>query len=172
MPVISKVGEVSHLVVTAYFSHTDNAASPLQELTLPATFLSGESCQLAHSCLQCQQEIRFTMGYGAFIGAKTWSLSKLDNQRDFLDEIGQLLHLKLETPIEQGLEIARYYTAVLDVALVGYYRCTRCAAHYLIGYARHSVDKEGRGTPEPATMHVQCIAQIIAEEQVLLGVFK
>ena len=112
------------------------------------------------------------MGYGAFIAAKTWSLKRLSNQRALLDYVGHLLHLKLETPTEHGVEIARYYTAVLDIAMVGYYRCPHCGAQYLIGYARHGTDNEGRGLPEPDTMHVQCIARVIVEEQTLVSAFK
>jgi hypothetical protein len=173
MSIIREIGKVSQLLATAHPSPKDNFADPLvQELVLPATFLAGESCQLAHSCLNCRQGINFTMGYGAFIAAKTWSLKKLANQRELLDQIGQLLHLKLEAPTEQGIEIARYYTAVLDIAMVGYYRCPHCEAQYLIGYARHGTDNEGRGLPEPDTMHVQCIAQVVVEEQALVSAFR
>ncbi|RZK22015.1 MAG: hypothetical protein EOO56_10025 [Hymenobacter sp.] len=108
------------------------------------------------------------MGFGAFIAAKTWSLKKLGGQRDLLAQVGQLLGLKLEAPTENGVEIARYYTAVLDIAMVGYYRCPHCATQYLIGYARHGTDNEGRGLPESDTMHVQCIAQVELDEPAFL----
>lgn len=54
---------------------------------------------------------------------------------------------------------------------MGYYRCPQCAAQYLIGYARHGTDKEGRGLPESDTMHVQCIAQVQLDEPALVQAF-
>ena len=169
MLAIKKVGVVQHLRVTAHPSSKDNFANPfIQEVDLPATFLPGENCELAYTCLNCHQEVSFAMGYGAFIAAKTWSLKRLANQQSLLDQIGHLLTLKLETPTEHGVVIARYYTAVLDIAMVGYYRCPHCATQYLMGYARHGTDNEGRGIPESDTMHVQCIAQVEVDEPALL----
>lgn len=169
MPSIRKIAVVPHLQVTAIPSPKDDFPNPLVQLVdLPATFISGAACQLAYPCLKCHQKIDFKMGYGAFIAAKTWSLKRLANQQSLLDEVGQLLSLELETPTENGAVIARYYKALLDIAMVGYYRCPHCAAQYLIGYARHVTDNEGRGVPEPNTMHVRCIAQIEVDEPAFL----
>jgi hypothetical protein len=166
---IHKIAVALHLQVTATPSPKDNFRNPLvQEVDLPATFLFGEACQLTYPCLKCHQKIDFKMGYGAFIAAKTWSLKRIANQQNLLDEVGQLLSLELETPTENAIVVAHYYKAVLDIAMVGYYRCPHCAAQYLIGYARHIADNESRGIPEPDTMHVQCIAQVELDEPAFL----
>lgn len=170
---IKKVAEVAQLVVTAHPSRKDHFADPLiQCVELPATFLPGDNCQLAYDCNHCRQTISFDPNNKAFIAAKTWSLKRLGGQLDLLDQLGALLNLKLHAPIENGVEIARYYTAVLDIASVGYYRCAHCEAQYLIAYATHGTDNEGRGMPESDTMHVQCIAQVKLDEQELLAAFR
>lgn len=167
---LTKIGEVGQLTVTAHPSNKDHFADPLvQQVFLPGTFFPGDSYQLVHACLQCNYAISFNAEYGSLIAAKTWSLKRIGrNQRELLDQVGRLLHLKLDELTEGGVEVAYYYTAVLSIATVGYYRCSHCAAQYLIGHARHGTDNEGRGMPESDTMHVQCIAQVTTDEPELL----
>ena len=167
---INKLGEVGELEAKVVPSKKDHFANPLvQQVQVPGVFFLGDSCQIAHACHQCNQEVKFTVGYGAFVVAKTWSLKRLGGQHELLDQIGNLLNLKQQVPLENGIKIAHYYTAVLDIATVGYYRCPHCEAQYLIGYAQRITDGEGRGLPESNTMHVQCIAQIATDEKALLA---
>ena len=171
---INKIEEVNRLTVTAHPSNKDHFADPLvQDVALPGTFFSGASCQLAHACTHCNHAINFNTEYssGSFIAAATWALDEVGNQRELLDQVGQLLHLKLRAPVRNGVEVAYYYTAVLSIATVGYYRCPQCAAQYLMGYARHGTDNEGRGMPESDTMRVQCIAQVQVDEPALVQAF-
>lgn len=116
---ITKSGEVARITVTAHPSNKDHFADPLvQDMALPGTFFPGASCQVAHACAHCNRGISFSTEYGSFIAAKTWSLKRLGrNQRELLDQVGQLLHLELDGLTENGVEVAYYYTAVLSIAM-------------------------------------------------------
>lgn len=166
---LNKIAEVDQLTVTALPAAKDSFTTPLEQpANLPHTYLAGASCQLTHACSQCSKHVSYTVQYGAFRIAKTWSLKRINNQKELLDEVGRLLDLKLKSHVENNIETARYYTAVLDIAMVGYYRCPHCEAQYLIGYAQRITDNEGRGVPEPDTIHVQKIVQVMFEEAELI----
>ncbi|UYZ64402.1 hypothetical protein [Hymenobacter weizhouensis] len=165
MQSIHKISEVDQLTVTASPSRKDTFSAPLvQTEPLPHTFLAGEEPVLKYDCLNCGQPIIHSVGYGAFLLARTWSLKKVNHQRELLNEVGQLLLLQLRSVIEQEQEVTRYYNAVLDIATVGYLRCPHCQAQYLMGFSQRLTDNEGRGKPEPDTIHVQSIAFVNLNE--------
>lgn len=171
MQLIHKIAEVKQLTVTALPSSKDTFAAPLvQTEYLPYTFLAGVEAELKYSCLSCGHPIIYPVRYGSFLLAKTWSLKKVNNQ-DILDEVGRLLELPLRSVVERGREIARYYTAVLDIATVGYLRCPHCQAQYLNAFSQRLTENEGRGKPEPDTIHVAAVARVeLVEDEFMTAV--